>query len=107
MLNQGCTLESGRKKVCHLESAKLQLKYNNTQVIKSKKYKFIAFEFSLFFGLIKNFTLIFIRKETMEKSEDNQKKSYWFLKFVSEKISKVKSTLLEKLDPGMRLIHQK
>ena len=43
----------------------------------------------------------------MENSEDNQEKSYWFLKFVSEKISKVKSTLLDKLDPGMRLIHQK
>ena len=43
----------------------------------------------------------------MENSEDNQEKSYWFLKFVSEKISKVKSTSLDKLDPGMRLVHQK
>ena len=50
---------------------------------------------------------IFDKKEIMENSEDNQEKSYWFLKFVSEKITKVKSTLLDKLDPGMKLVHQK
>ena len=50
---------------------------------------------------------IFIKKEMMENSEDTQEKSYWFLKFVSEKITKVKSTLLDKLDPGMKLVHQK
>ena len=43
----------------------------------------------------------------MENSEDTQEKSYWFLKFVTEKISKIKSTLLDKLDPGMKQVHQK
>ena len=45
--------------------------------------------------------------ENSENSENTQEKSYWFLKFVSEKITKVKSTLLDKLDPGMKLVHQK
>ena len=50
---------------------------------------------------------IFDKKEIMENSEDTQEKSYWFLKFVSDRISKVKSSLLDKLDPGMKLVHQK
>ena len=53
---------------------------------------------------------IFDKKDIMENSENSentQEKSYWFLKFVSEKISKVKSTLLDKLDPGIKLVHQK
>ena len=50
---------------------------------------------------------VFDKKEIMENTKDTQEKSYWFLKFVSEKITNVKSTLLDKLDPGMKVVHQK